>query len=100
VSWVAIIGLGAGAYGFKYLGLAVLGPRAVSGRALQLVALLPPALLAALVCVQTFGGDRALVFDARVAGVAAGAIAVWRKAPFIVVIAVAAAVTAAIRAVS
>jgi hypothetical protein len=76
MSWAAILVLGAGAYGFKYLGLGVLGPRAASGRALQFVALLPPALLAALVCVQTFGGDRALALDARVAGVAAGAIAV------------------------
>jgi hypothetical protein len=95
-----IAALAAGAYLFKALGLVVLGPRASIGPALRVVALLPPALLAALVAVQTFGGDRALELDARAAGVAAGALAVWRRAPFIVVIVTAAAVTAALRALS
>jgi hypothetical protein len=98
MSWPAILLLAAGAYGFKALGLLVLGPRAVRGQALQAVRLLPAALLSALVVVQTFGLDRALVLDARVAGVAAGAIAAWRRAPFIVVVTLAAGVTALIRA--
>jgi hypothetical protein len=98
MSWTAILFLAAGAYGFKAIGLLVLGPRAARGPALQAVRLLPPALLSALVVVQTFGLDRALVLDARVAGVAAGAIAAWRRAPFIVVVTLAAAVTALIRA--
>ena len=62
--------------------------------------LLPPALLAGLVVVQTFASDGHLVLDARAAGVAAGCVAVWRKAPFIVVVVVAAATAAAIRAVA
>jgi hypothetical protein len=62
--------------------------------------LLPAALFGALVVVSTFGGDRALVVDARVAGVAAAAIAVWRRAGFVVVVLVAAATTALVRAVS
>ena len=44
-------------------------------------------------------GDE-LVLDARLAGVLAGGYAAWRKAPFIVVLVVAAAVTAGVRALA
>jgi hypothetical protein len=50
------------------------------------------------VAVNTFGGDRALTLDARVLGVAAAAIAIWRRAPMLLVVVVAAAVTALARA--
>ena len=40
---------------------------------------------------------RSIVLDARLPGVAAAAVAVWRKAPFPVVIVVGAAVTALVR---
>ena len=61
--------------------------------------LLPVSLLAGLVAVQTFGapGGR-LVLDARVAGLAAAAVALLLRAPFLVVILVAAAVAAGLRA--
>jgi hypothetical protein len=68
VSWWALGVLAAGAYGFKAVGLVVLGPRAVDGPSLRLVALLPAALLAALVVVNTFAGERELVIDARAVG--------------------------------
>ena len=48
--------------------------------------------------VLTFEEAGGLVLDARAAGVAAGALAVWRKAPLIVVVLVAMAVTAVLRA--
>ena len=47
-------------------------------------------MLAALVVTQTVGGDREIVFDERLAGVAAGAVAIWLRAPLIVVMVVAA----------
>ena len=100
MSWGTILGLAAGAYVFKVLGVVVLGPRAAGASALRVVGLLPPALLAALVAVQTFGAERALVLDARAAGVAVGAVAAWRRAPFAVVIVIAAAVTAGVRAIA
>ena len=59
--------------------------------------LIPPALFAALIAVQTLDADGVLRVDARAAGVAAGAIAVWRRAPFLLVVIVAMTVTAAIR---
>ncbi|MCZ7536971.1 MAG: AzlD domain-containing protein [Acidimicrobiia bacterium] len=100
MSWAAILGLAAGAYAFKVFGLMAMGPRSSSARALRAVALLPPALLCALIAVQTFGAERALTIDARTAGVTVGAVAAWKRAPFVVVIVVAAAVTAAVRALS
>jgi hypothetical protein len=64
------------------------------------VALLAPVLLAALVVTQTVGGDNELVFDARLAGVAAGAAAIAVGAPLPAVVIVAAAATALTRLVT
>ena len=62
------------------------------------IGLLAPALLAALVAISTFGGDRELVLDERAVGVGAAAVAVALKAPPLLVVVVAAVVTAATRA--
>jgi L-fucose mutarotase/ribose pyranase (RbsD/FucU family) len=64
------------------------------------VALIAPVMLTALVAMQTFGGDEEVVVDARVPGVAAAAIAVWRGASVVVAMAIAAAVTATLRLVA
>jgi hypothetical protein len=98
MSWWVLAALAASAYALKAMGLVVLGPRAAGGRALRLAGLLPAALLPALVAVNTFGGDRSLVLDARAAGLAVAVVATWRRAPFIVVVALAAAATALVRA--
>jgi hypothetical protein len=68
----------------------------LSSRALTL---LPVSLLAGLVAVQTFaapGGH--LVLDARLAGLAAAVVALLLRAPFLVVLLVAAVVAAGLRA--
>ncbi len=97
MSWLAIGVLAAGAYLAK-LGGFVLGARLSAIRRVEpLFALLPAALLAALVIVQTLDGGRRLVLDARAIGVAVGAIAAWRHAPFIVVVMLAATTTALVR---
>ena len=54
--------------------------------------------LAAIIVADTLGIGRHLQLDARAAGVAAAAVAAWRRAPLIGVIVVAAAVTAVLRA--
>jgi branched-subunit amino acid transport protein len=99
-AWPAVIVVGAATIALKGLGPAILGgrelPRAVAGP----VALLAPAVLAALVIVETFGATRSLVVDARLAGVTAGAAAIALRAPIYVVVVVAAAVTAALRALT
>jgi branched-subunit amino acid transport protein len=81
------------------------GPLAFGGRSLppvlaRIIPLLAPALLAALVMTETFGGNHgSLVIDARVGGVAVAAVAILRRAPLAVVVVLAAATTAALRAI-
>lgn len=99
MSWWAILGLGVAAYALKATGLVVIGARAAEGRMLRLAALLPAALLPALVVVNTFAGDRRLVLDARAVGLAVAVVATWRRAPFVVVVTAAAMSTALVRAV-
>lgn len=98
MSWLAIAGLALGAYGFKAIGL-IAGPRLPIRSIEPWLALLPAAVLAALVVVETFDGGRRLVVDARAVGVVFGAIVAWRRAPFAVVIVVAAATTALVRVI-
>ncbi|SEG04195.1 Branched-chain amino acid transport protein (AzlD) [Actinacidiphila yanglinensis] len=97
--WIAIGATALGCYGVKLLGLSV--PAGLLERPLvkRLASLVPIALLAALTALQTFGTDtlRAVV-DARSAGLAAAAVALFLRAPFLVVVAAAVLVTAAVRA--
>ena len=97
MSWATLLVIAAGAFGFKVAGMLGLGRLAEGPTTRDLGLLLPPALLAALVAVQTVTTDGALTIDARAAGVTAGALAVWRGAPFWVVVVVAAVVTAGLR---
>jgi hypothetical protein len=66
----------------------------------HLATLLPAALLAALVATSSFVDGTALHLDARVAGLLVAAVALWRRLPFVVVVAAAAIATAAVRALS
>jgi len=98
LSWLTLGLLAAGSYGLKVVGVfALKGP--LERRLRPLTSLLPSALFAALVVVQTLGEDGSLVVDARVPGVLAGAVAVWSRAPFVVVVVVAMATTACVRAI-
>lgn len=79
------------------LGLAVLyvPPMLMTNRVVtRVIELLPAALLAALVVVNAGGTDGRLVLDFRLAALAAVAIALWLRAPFIVVLIVAGGVGA------
>ena len=60
--------------------------------------LIPIALLASLVAIQTFSTGRHLVLDVRVAALAVAIVAVVFRAPFLVVVAAAAATAALLRA--
>jgi hypothetical protein len=95
--WVVIAVLALATAALKLAGPLALGGRPLPARALSIVELLASALLAALVVVETFGKGRSLVLDARVLGAAFAAVAVWRRAPMIVVVVGAAAVTAVAR---
>jgi Branched-chain amino acid transport protein (AzlD) len=95
--WVLIAVLAFATAALKVAGPLALGGRPLSAGLLNVVELLASSLLAALVVVETFGKGRELVLDARVLGAAFAAVAVWRKAPMIVVVLGAAAVTALAR---
>ena len=97
MSWLVIAVVGVATVAFKASGPVLLGRRRLPPRVAALVEVLAPAMLAALVVTQAVGGDRELVFDVRLAGVAAGAVAVALRAPLVVVMAVAAAVAALVR---
>jgi branched-subunit amino acid transport protein len=97
VTWPAVVALAVGSYALKALGLVALRGRPIPALLEDVLALFPAALFGALIVVSTVGGDRALVLDARVAGLAAAAIALWRRAGFVVVVVAAAGTTAVVR---
>lgn len=97
MSWPLMIALVAGALGLKIIGVTALG-ETVGQRIEPVVALLPAALFAALIAVLTFEDGGSLVLDPRAAGVAVGAVAVWRRAPLILVVVLAMATAAGLRA--
>ena len=98
MTWTLVLVLAAGAYGFKVLGVVILGGRTIPPVLDRCLALIPAALIAAIVVKDTFSVGQHLVVDARAAGVGVAVLAAWRKAPLPVVIVLGAAVTAALRA--
>jgi branched-subunit amino acid transport protein len=96
--WILVIATVAGCYLLKLGGYLVPARVLDAPPVRRLVELLPVALLAALVVVEAVANGRHLDFDGpRLAGVAAGAIAVWRRASFLVVIVVAGLTAALLR---
>jgi branched-subunit amino acid transport protein len=97
--WVAILAAGVGCYLLKLAGIS-LPPRMLEHRLVERVAdLIPVALLSALVAVQVFADGTSLTVDARAAGLAAAVVALVLRAPFLVVVFVAAATAALLRLV-
>jgi uncharacterized membrane protein len=96
--WVTIFAVALASAALKAAGPVLVGGRELPPRAISVIALLAPALLAALVVTQTFGEDRHLVLDERAAGVAVAAVALTLRAPVLLAVALAAATTALIRA--
>lgn len=100
--WLTIAGLSVGTIAIKAAGPVALGARELPRRAGAVIALLAPALLAALVVAQTLGaeGGGLMLDEARVAGVAAAALALLLRAPLLAVVAVAAVAAALVRLIS
>lgn len=95
--WIAVGVTALGCYATKLLGLRV--PQGLLDRpwVQRLAALLPVALLAALVGQQGFADGTDVVLDARAAGLGAAVVALLARAPFLLVVAVAVGVTAGVR---
>ena len=98
--WLVVAVVGLVSFLLKAAGPVFVGGRELPARAASVVALIGPVMLTALVVTQTVGGDESLVLDARLPGVAAAAVAVKRGAPIAVGMAVAAVVTATLRALT
>lgn len=98
-TWVVVVVVGVATVAIKAAGPLLLRGRDLPPAATQVMDMLAPALLAALVATQTFGGDRQLVLDARAGGLAVAGAAVLARVPVLGVVAAAAGATAAIRAV-
>ena len=96
--WVAIVAVTLASAAIKAAGpVLVGGHRGLPPRANAVIALLAPALLAALVVTETFGDDGHLVLDERALGVGAAAVALALRAPVLLAVALAALVTALAR---
>ena len=95
--WLAVLAGAAGCYLCKLAGLSV--PQRVldDPRTQRVAALLPVALLAALAATQTLTTDQHLVLDARAAAIGVAGAAVLLRAPFVLVVALAAATAALLR---
>ena len=95
--WVAIVAVTLANVAIKAAGPILAGGRELPPRANVVIALLTPALLAALVVTETFGEDGHLVLDERVLGVGVAGVAVALRTPVLLAVVLAALVTALAR---
>jgi branched-subunit amino acid transport protein len=95
--WTAVVAVGVGTVALKAAGPVLVGRRSLPRVLAGPLDALAPAVLAALVVTQLVGGDRAIVLDERLGGLAAAAVAIALRAPILVVVAIAAAATALVR---
>ena len=95
--WFAIVAVTLASAAIKAAGPILVGGRELPPRVNAVIALLAPALLAALVVTETFGDDGHLVLDERPLGVGVAAVALALRAPVLLAVALAALVTALAR---
>lgn len=95
--WLTVLAGAAGCYALKLAGVAI--PQSVLSKEVvhRITLLLPIALLSALVAVQTVADRMQLVIDARVPAFVVSIIALKFRAPFIVVVLLAALSAAGLR---
>ena len=93
--WIGVLGTSAIAFFLKFMGHSITEKYLTNPRMLRINALIPIALLSALVGVQTLTEKGKWVIDQRLAGVIVALIALRLKAPYFVVV-VSAALTSAL----
>jgi len=102
MSWLGLLVFTIGNLITRSLGMFVLSRRvgtASDGAPwTRIVTLVPLAIVTAVFAVQTFSSRGHLELDARVIGVGLAGLAAWRRAPMVVVVLIAAGVTAGLRA--
>jgi branched-subunit amino acid transport protein len=95
--WAGVLVACAACYALKLAGLSLPASLLQDARVQRTVPLVPVALLAALVATQTFSTGHHLVLDVRAAALGVAIVAVLLRAPFLVVVASAAATAALLR---
>lgn len=98
--WLMIGGIAALTVVIKAAGPLVLGGRLLAARAMSVISLLPPVLLAALVVTSALADGQRLHFDASTAGVAVAGVLIWRRQSVLISVCAAVTVTASIRALA
>ncbi|MCA1572834.1 MAG: AzlD domain-containing protein [Chloroflexi bacterium] len=88
-AWMIVLAVGVGTIAIKAAGPVLLGGRPLPERVQRIVAMLAPALLAALVATAALASGQQLVLDARVIGLGAAAVALLMRAPILVVVVIA-----------
>jgi len=99
--WVTTLVASVGCYGLKLAGVSLPGPLLSHPGVQRIARLLPIAMLSALVVTDLFDSNRHYSADWHtLAGVGAGAIALWRGRSLLIVFLVAITVTAILRAIA
>lgn len=99
--WITVGGLAVATALIKAAGPVLLGGRELPPRAASFIALLPAALLAALVVAETFtDAQGGFALDARAAGLVVAGVSIALRASIVVTIVVAAMAAAAVRALT
>jgi hypothetical protein len=99
--WITIAALFLGSVAIKAAGPLALGGRRPPARALTVIALVAPAVLAGLVVYETFNtSGPGVEVDARIVGLAAAGAAAAARLSMLLIVVIAAGATALVRAVS
>jgi branched-subunit amino acid transport protein len=95
--WAGVLVACAACYALKLAGLSLPARLLLDARVQRTIPLVPVALLAALIATNTFSTGHHLVLDVRAAAIGVAVVAVLLRAPFLVVVASAAATAALLR---
>jgi uncharacterized membrane protein len=95
--WIAVLATSIIAFAFKLAGYTVPPAWLQKPRITRVTEMLPAALLAALVVLETFSAGSRLTLDARAAALIIAIIALLLRAPFVVVVLLAAFTAAVLR---
>ena len=97
MTWAAVIGASVACYALKLAGLSLPEGWLHNRRVERTVALIPIALLAALIATGTFATGQRLMLDVRAVSLLVAVAAVLLRAPFLVTVAAACATAALLR---
>jgi branched-subunit amino acid transport protein len=95
--WAGVLVACAACYALKLAGLSLPAGLLLDARVQRTIPLVPIALLAALIATNTFSTGNHLVLDVRAVALGVAVVAVLLRAPFLVVVASAAATAALLR---